>query len=73
MKITIKLAEVLREKNISQRDLARKTNIRPASINEMCKNETQRIPLDNLAKICDVLDCEITDILILDKEVPKND
>lgn len=63
--IKIKLNELLINRNISQRELARMTDIRHPSINEMCNNETKRLPLANLAKICEVLECEITDILEL--------
>ncbi|AYK07762.1 XRE family transcriptional regulator [Brevibacillus laterosporus] len=65
MKIHIKLADLLKERGISQRELSRLTGIRVSSINEMCNNETVRLPLDNLAKICEVLDVEITDVLEL--------
>jgi putative transcriptional regulator len=68
MKIVIKLDKLLQEREMSQHELARLTGIRQPSINEMCRNQTRRIPTDNLAKICEVLDCEITDILQLEKE-----
>lgn len=69
MKIIIKLNEMLAKKNISQRELARLTDIRHMTINEMCNNQVKHIPLDNLAKICEVLKCKITDVLEL---VPEN-
>lgn len=68
MKVIIKLDQILTQRGISQRELSRMTGIRQPSINEMCRNQTQRIPLDNLAKICHVLECEITDVLELVKE-----
>jgi putative transcriptional regulator len=67
MKIVIKLASVLEKTNMTQRELSRQTGIRVPSINEMYHNQTVRLPLDNLAKICEVLNCEITDILELQK------
>lgn len=68
MKIKITLDQKLTEHNISQHELSRLTGIRQPSINEMCRNQTVRLPLDNLAKICEVLECEITDVLELQKE-----
>ncbi|MCZ0828887.1 helix-turn-helix transcriptional regulator [Brevibacillus laterosporus] len=65
MKIYIKLADLLKERGISQRELSRLTGIRVSSINEMCNNETVRMPLDNLAKICEVLGVGIADVLEL--------
>jgi putative transcriptional regulator len=56
---------------MSQHELSRLTGIRQPSINEMCRNQTVRLPLDNLAKICNVLDCGITDVLELKKEQPE--
>jgi putative transcriptional regulator len=67
MKVIIKLNSLLEDKGYSHRELARLTGIRHPSISEMCNNTTKRIPLDNLAKICEVLNCEITDILELQK------
>lgn len=68
MKITIKLNELLQDRGISQHELSRQTGIRQPSINEMCRNQTQRLPLNNLAMICNILNCEINDILELVKE-----
>lgn len=68
MKIIIKLDDILKAKEMSQHELSRITGIRQPSINEMCRNQTVRLPLDNLAKICDSLDCEINDILELRRE-----
>lgn len=67
MKVNIKLNSLLEDKGISHRELSRLAGIRHPSISEMCNNTTKRIPLDNLAKICEVLNCEITDILELQK------
>ncbi|UKS30179.1 helix-turn-helix transcriptional regulator [Paenibacillus sp. HWE-109] len=63
--VRIKLAEILAERGMSQRELSRLTGIRHPSINEMCENKTQRLPLDNLAIICEKLNVGITDILTL--------
>lgn len=68
MFVKINLERLLKEREISQLELSKKTSIRPASIHEMVHNQTQRLPLSNLAAICVVLDCEISDILTLEKE-----
>lgn len=73
MKVVITLDEILFKKNMSQHELSRLTGIRQPSINEMCRNQTVRLPLANLAKICEVLECDITDILRLEKGDPAND
>lgn len=68
--VRFKLAELLEDRGISQREFARLTNIRHPSIHEMCANKTVRLPLENLAAMCEVLGVGITDIIEL---VPKND
>lgn len=68
MKVYIKLDKILTDREMSQHELSRMTGIRQPSINEMCRNQTVRLPLDNLAKICDVLKVDIPDILELRKE-----
>jgi putative transcriptional regulator len=67
MKLIIKLDQLLQERNMSQHELSRLTGIRQPSINEMCRNQTRRLPIENIEKICEVLNCEITDILELVK------
>ncbi|MEV2911342.1 helix-turn-helix transcriptional regulator [Paenibacillus larvae] len=63
--VRIKLAALLEERGMSNRELSRLTGIRHPSVNEMCLNKTQRLPLDNLAAICEVLGVGITDVLEL--------
>jgi putative transcriptional regulator len=68
LKIKLKLNSLLEERGISQREFSRMTGIRHPSINEMCNNETKRIPLENLAIICNTLDVDIPDVLELVKK-----
>lgn len=68
MRVVIMLDYLLDQRNMAQRELARLTGIRHPSINEMCRNQVKQMPLDNLAKICEVLKCDIPDILKLEKD-----
>lgn len=61
----LKLLDVVERFGISQRELSRRTGIRYPSINEMCKETCKHLPLDNLAKICDVLGVGVSDIIEL--------
>lgn len=61
--IRIKLSAILGEKRITQADLARMTKIRPATINEMYHELSERVNLEYLDRICDTLNCDITDLL----------
>lgn len=61
--IKIHLSDLLGRYRITQAELARKTGIRPATIcdiyNEMCDH----INLEHLDRICEVLECDVADIL----------
>jgi putative transcriptional regulator len=61
----LKLAELLEKKGITQRELARRTGIRQPSIVEMCNGQCVRLPLKNLAKICEVLGVGVEDVIEL--------
>ncbi|WP_243290470.1 helix-turn-helix transcriptional regulator [Bacillus sp. FJAT-47783] len=63
--VNIKLDNILKKRRMTKRELARKADIRHTLVWEMCHNKTKRLPLDKLAKICSVLDIEITDIIEL--------
>ena len=62
--IRIKLSARMGELRCTQATLARKTGIRAATICELYNEMTSKINLDQLDKICDVLDCDIGDILV---------
>ena len=61
--IKIHLSRILGEKRMTQAELARKTGIRPNAINEMYHEITERVNLEYLDAICEVLDCDISDLL----------
>lgn len=61
--IRINLSTILGKKRITQAELSRKTGIRPATINEMYHEITERINLIYLDKICEALECDISDLL----------
>ena len=61
--IRIYLSRVLGEKRWTQADLARKTGIRPNTISELYNELIERVNLEHLDKICEVLECDLSDIL----------
>lgn len=61
--IRIHLSRILGEKRWTQADLARKTGIRPNTISEIYNELIERINIDHLDLICEVLDCKVSDIL----------
>lgn len=72
MAIRILLSKKLGELRWTQADLARKTGIRPTTINEMYHEIIERVTLEHLDLICEALDCELSEILVrIPNEVPK--
>lgn len=62
--IKITLSTKLGQLRWTQADLARKTGIRPSTINEYYHELAERINLDHLDRICEALDCELSEIII---------
>lgn len=67
MSIRINLQKLLDEKGISQRELEKLTGIKQPTINKMCQNTLLHFPLESLDIICEVLECEISDVLTREK------
>jgi len=61
--IKIHLSRLLGERKWTQADLARKTGIRPSTIGDYYHELVERINLNHLDKICEVLECEVSDVL----------
>lgn len=62
--IRILLSTRLGERRWTQADLARKTGIRPSTINDLYHEIAERINLEHLDLICEALGCEISEIII---------
>ena len=62
--IRILLSRKLGELRWTQADLARKTGIRPTTINDYYHELAERINLEHLDLICEALDCELSEILV---------
>ncbi|MDR0490374.1 MAG: helix-turn-helix transcriptional regulator [Oscillospiraceae bacterium] len=62
--IRIMLSTRLGERRWTQADLARKTGIRPSTINELYHEIAERVNFEHLDLICDALECGLTDILV---------
>lgn len=73
--IKILLSKKLGELRWTQADLARKTGIRPTTINEMYHELCERVNLEHLDLICEALGCDLSDIIVRipDREPKIND
>lgn len=61
--IKIHLSRILGEKRMSQAELSRQTGIRPSTINDIYNEMSDRLNVDHLDRICEYLDCTITDLI----------
>lgn len=62
--IKILLSRKLGELRWTQADLSRATGIRAATINALYNEVADRVNLDHLSKICEALDCDLSDIMV---------
>lgn len=62
--VILNLDALIREKGISKTQLSYKAEISHTQINRFCKNEATRIDLATIARLCHVLDCDISDLLV---------
>jgi len=62
--IKILLSRKLGELRWTQADLARKTGIRPTTINELYHEMAERVNLEHLDLICEALECDLDEIII---------
>lgn len=61
--IKFKVKVLLAMREMTQKELAEKTGIRPPTISAICTGAAKHIPVDVLDKICDALDCQPADLL----------
>ena len=64
MAIKILLSTKLGALRWTQADLARKTGIRPSTINEIYHELSDRLNIEHLDLICDALGCNLYEILV---------
>lgn len=60
--IKSKLKVMLAIREMTQKELAQKTGIRPPTISAIANNTAKHIPIDVLDRICQELKCEVGDI-----------
>lgn len=63
MSIKFNLKKTLAIKEMTQKQLAETTGIRPPTISAICLGTAKHIPVDVLDKICTALGCQTTDVV----------
>lgn len=61
--IEVKLDNILKSKDISHREFAKRLGARRGTIDDLCNNKSKHLSLEMAAKICDDLDININDLL----------
>ena len=61
--IKFKVKVLLAMREMTQKELAEKTGIRPPTISAICTGTIKHLPVDALDKICSVLECQPGDII----------
>ena len=68
MKMYVKIREILKEKGMTQKDLAEKTGIAPTTISFICRDATTTLNKEHLARIAEVLGIRDFNVLLGWKE-----
>ena len=61
--IKFKVKVMLAMRDMTQKELAERTGIRPPTISAICLGTVKHLPVEALDKICAVLDCQPADLM----------
>lgn len=61
--IKFKVKVMLAKREMTQKELAERTGIRPPTVSAICTGTVKHIPVEALNKICRVLDCQPADLI----------
>ena len=64
----LKLGDILRERGMTQTELAEQAGIRPATISMWARGVVDSVSLELVTKICDTLEIRIEDLIVRDEE-----
>lgn len=61
--IKFKVKVMLAMRDMTQKELAERTGIRPPTVSAICIGSVKHLPVEALDKICDALDCQPADLM----------
>lgn len=67
--IKFKVKVMLAMRDMTQKELAERTGIRPPTVSAICTGAVKHLPVEALDKICDVLDCQPADLIEFVKDM----
>lgn len=62
-RIEIKIEEYLNANGVSKNKICQNCGLQRTQLNNYCKNKVSRVDLTILAKLCDYLDCSVSDLI----------
>ena len=62
-KVVLKIEEIRLKTGISKNKLAQRAEMERTQLNKYLNNEVQLINLNVLARLCDTLNCQVSDII----------
>lgn len=71
--VKTRLAEILKEKNMTQKELSVKAKARPSTISSLCNNTAKSISFTLIDNICNALGCKVGEFFEQVEPQPKND
>lgn len=66
-RVSLNLDNLIKNKGISKNKLAQRAEVSYTQLTKFCKNEISRIDFNTIARLCYVLDCDISDLLKYEK------
>lgn len=63
----LRITELLEERKISKNQICKSLDLSRGNFNRYCRDEFQRIDANLLLKLCDYLNCEISELLEIRK------
>ena len=70
IKFRVKVMLAIRE--MTQKELAERTGIRPPTISAICNGTIKELPISVIDRMCDALDCQPSDLMEFIREEPVN-
>ena len=67
-KVILTLDEYRLSRNISKNKIVQGARVQRTQLQNYCNNKVARVDLDVLARSCDYLDCELSDIMRYEKD-----
>lgn len=61
----LRIMELLEERNISKTKICKDLDFQRGNFNRYCRDEFQRIDSNLIVKLCEYLECDISDLLEL--------